>query len=137
VTPEGLHHLAIKVNDPVRVAAFYRDVLGLAEVARHPFADGTVRSIWLALGGDAILMIERSIHGGGGPGEVAFADDPPGIHLVALRIRPEDRTVWRERLAAARRPVEHETEWTLYARDPEGNRVGLSCLPLSPPRSSG
>ncbi len=129
--------MAIKVNDPERVATFYRDVLGLAEVARHPFTDGTVRSVWLALGGDAILMIERSIRGGGGTTLVAFADDPPGIHLVALRIRPEDRTAWRERLAAAGQPVVHETEWTLYARDPEGNRVGLSCLPFSPPRSSG
>lgn len=112
-----LHHLAIKAADPERVAAFYRDVLGLPERARHP------HSVWLDCG-DSILMIERaSTPAGPRP---AFADDPPGLHLVALRIEAADANGWRQRLAAAGHPVVHATERTLYVQDPEGNRVGLS-----------
>jgi catechol 2,3-dioxygenase-like lactoylglutathione lyase family enzyme len=121
----AIHHVAIKATDPERVAAFYRDVLGLREVARHPMADAAdvVRSVWLACG-DAVLMVERS--GRAGPPAAAFAEDPAGLHLVALRIDPSEAPAWRVRLASAGHRVVHETPSTLYALDPEGNRVGLS-----------
>jgi catechol 2,3-dioxygenase-like lactoylglutathione lyase family enzyme len=128
VTPAGLHHVAIKAADPERVAAFYRDVLGLPELARHALPDGSLRSVWLGCG-EAILMVERAVAAGSGPRD--FSEDPPGLHLVALRIAPEDRDAWRARLA-----VVHETAHTLYVQDPEGNRVGLSTYVI-PPRSSG
>jgi hypothetical protein len=37
--------------------------------------------------------------------------------------------VWEERLHAGGVEVVHRTRWTLYVRDPEGNRVGLSHHP--------
>lgn len=135
MTPTGLHHVAIKASDPDRVAAFYRDVLGLAEVARHALPGGGTRSVWLECGG-AILMVERSMAGTASAAPAEFAQDPPGVHLVALRIDAGQRDAWRQRLAAAGRPVVHETEWTLYTQDPEGNRIGLSTLVI-PPRTSG
>lgn len=123
--PSGVHHVALKAADPERVAAFYRDVLGLGELARHPMPDAPerLRSVWLACGA-AILMVERA--GVEAPALDAFADDPPGLHLLALRIERAQAAAFRERLAAAGVPVAHATEWTLYVRDPEGNRVGLS-----------
>ena len=60
--------------------------------------------------------------GGGGDGE--------GLFLVALRIGAEDRGGWKERLARAGVEVYHQTRYTIYVRDPEGNRVGFSHYPV-------
>jgi len=54
----GVHHLAVRVLDLERVGAFYREVLGLTELARHKFPDGRDRSIWFALPGGAFLALE-------------------------------------------------------------------------------
>ena len=43
------HHLALGARDLERVAAFYRDLLGLPEVSRHREPGGRLRSIWLIL----------------------------------------------------------------------------------------
>lgn len=119
-----LHHLAIGARDPEAVAAFYRDVLGLAEVKRH-VDDGALRSVWLRVG-DAVVMVER-----------IGADTPhvqvqmrPGLFLLALAIDAAERPAWRARLEAAGYPVEDATDFTDYTRDPEGNRVALSFYPL-------
>jgi hypothetical protein len=49
--------------------------------------------------------------------------------LIALRIERAAREAWERRLAAAGVAVEARTAFTLYVRDPEGNRVGLSHFP--------
>ncbi len=59
----------------------------------------------------------------------AWRDGRAGLHLLALRIRPEERATWEARLAGRGVPVVHRTRWTLYVRDPEGNRIGLSHHP--------
>ena len=119
-----LHHLALGARDPEKVAAFYRDLLGLREVNRHHEPGGTLRSIWLDLGG-AILMIEqteepaRRVQGvGAGPFLLALAADPPV------------RAALERSLSLSGFPVESRTEHTVYLRDPEGNRVALSSYPL-------
>lgn len=119
-----LHHLALGARDPERVARFYRDVLGLAEVARH--LDGEeLRSVWLSLG-EGVLMIER-IPSATPVQPVAMA---PGLFLLALQIDEDARDAWIARLDAAGHPIEDSTAYTSYARDPEGNRVAISCYPL-------
>jgi catechol 2,3-dioxygenase-like lactoylglutathione lyase family enzyme len=102
-----VHHIALAVTDLPAAEAFYAGVLGLAVTARSE------RSIWLDLDG-VILMLERE----GTPG---------GPHCLALAILPGERAAWRARLAAA---IETETTYTLYLRDPDGNRIGLSCYPV-------
>lgn len=119
-----LHHLALGARDVERVAAFYRDLLGLAEVARHLAADGALRSVWLDLGG-AVLMVERT---GEPPRRVSGVGAGP--FLVALGFGPGERASRERALAAAGVSVESRTEHTLYFRDPEGNRVALSSYPL-------
>ncbi len=124
----GVHHVALKTIDVENTAAFYRDVLGLKEVSHHTDDRGALRSIWLSVEGDPlIVMIERSTTGG--PTTRRFEDDPPGLHLLAFRIAASDREAWRDRLERAGRAIVHETRFTLYALDPEGNRVGLSSFP--------
>ena len=124
--PLGVHHVAVKAKDPERTAAFYREVLRLSETDRHE-DDRGLRSVWLKAS-DTVLMIERSDTAQPGPAP-AFDEDPPGLHLLALRIRPEDRSAWIRELEARGHPVVQQTDYTLYVSDPEGNRVGLSTWP--------
>jgi catechol 2,3-dioxygenase-like lactoylglutathione lyase family enzyme len=107
------------------VAGFYRDVLGLPEVARHAHEAGRLRSIWIGIG-DGFLAIEQAPQESDGK---LAAGERPGYHLLALRIAPEERRGFEEALARRGVPLERESRWTLYVRDPEGNRVGLSHHP--------
>ena len=124
---QGFHHLAIQVKALEDVAGFYREVLGLRELERHHGDDGRLRSIWLDVGGGGFLALERvekapSRKPGSGDGRA-------GLFLVALRIPREDRARIRAELDRRGIPLVHETRWTLYVRDPEGNRVALSHHP--------
>jgi catechol 2,3-dioxygenase-like lactoylglutathione lyase family enzyme len=125
-----VHHLALQVHDLARCEAFYREVLGLPVLRRWPGEGGGTRSVWLSLGGEAFLALERVE---GRPLDSPWRDGRPGAHLAALRIAPGERAAWEARLAAAGVPVVHRTRWTIYLRDPEGNRIGLSHHPAEAP----
>lgn len=126
----GAHHLALKVRDVEGVAAFWARTLALPVVARHLFPDGSLRSIWLDAG--ILLMVERSgVPGESHPARGPFAADPPGYHLLALRAPATDRAPWMAHLTRSGVAVEGRTGSTLYLRDPEGNRIGLSCWPAT------
>ncbi len=123
--PGVFHHLAIKVRDLTAAEAFYRGILGLSLLRRWPADDGQGdRSVWLGLGAGAFLALERAALA-----REPLAEDDPGLHMVALRIEPDERQAWIERLAAAGVPLYRQTDFTLYVRDPEGNRIGLSHWP--------
>lgn len=129
----GFHHLAIQVRDLAAVERFYGEALGLRVTRRWPWRDGRAgeRAVWLALGEreeDGFLALEVVSDG------LTATEDPtratrPGLHLVALRIERAARDAWERRLAAAGVLVEARSAFTLYVRDPEGNRVGLSHFP--------
>jgi glyoxylase I family protein len=125
--PRCVHHVAVKVVDLAAAERFYVSVLGLPLLRRWPAAGGPGdRSLWLDLGGDAFLAVERA--------ETALPtkpEDAPGLHLLALAIARAERDAWIARLAAAAHPVYHQTDYTLYTRDPEGNRIALSHWPDS------
>jgi catechol 2,3-dioxygenase-like lactoylglutathione lyase family enzyme len=122
--PLSTHHIAIKVADLARAESFYVSVLGLPVLRRWPSSDGRQdRSVWLDLGGGAFLALERCEVG------PPKSENGPGIHLVALRIRPDERDAWTRKLAQAGCPIDSQTDYTLYVRDPEGNRIGLSHWP--------
>ena len=125
MSPTHIHHLAVKVADLARAEAFYSGLLGLAVLERWPMPDGRgERSLWLDLGAGAFLALERAEEAGAGKSE-----DAPGIHLVALHIARTEREAWIAKLTQAGHPVYHQTDYTLYVRDPEGNRIGLSHWP--------
>lgn len=127
-SPLPVHHLAVVVANLERAAEFYVGVLGLRELRRWDDAQGQLRSIWCELGGGAFLAIERAER------EEPRRDDvTPGFHCVALRIRPDEREPWRQRLTRANFDVFRESAYTLYVRDPEGNIVGLSHFPDAAP----
>lgn len=119
-----LHHLALGSPDVGRLARFYTDVLRLSEITRHLHPDGSLRAVWLDLGG-AILMLEetteppRTVHGIGA-----------GLFLIAIAVSAEERGEFEQRLEAAGCAIESRTEWTSYARDWDGNRVAVSAYDL-------
>ncbi|MBI5067463.1 MAG: VOC family protein [Deltaproteobacteria bacterium] len=124
------HHLAIQVTDLPACERFYREVLGLRVLRRWPAEGGGERSVWLAVG-DGFVALERA---GAAPGpEVPWRDGRPGLHLLALRIGPDERAAWEERLRKAGVEVVLRSPHTLYVRDPEGNRIGLSHWPEEAP----
>lgn len=112
-----VHHIALRTADPEALAAFYTSMLDLPVVRRQ-----LPRSIWLGLE-DAVLMIERAE-----PGEPGVAEGD--LHLLALAVDAPTQARLRARLAAAGVPLDGETAFTLYLRDPDGRRVGLSTYPL-------
>ena len=117
----GIHHIAVQVQDLERARAFYVEVLGMDEARRQP------HSIWLqAQGSDTIVMLEKCDGAGAPP---AWVSPQQGLHLVALTIASHERAAWKERLVAHGVAIEKESGFTLYVRDPDGTRVGLSHYP--------
>jgi catechol 2,3-dioxygenase-like lactoylglutathione lyase family enzyme len=122
---EGLHHVALQCADLERCEAFYREVLGLPLLRRWPGEGGGDRSIWLSTG-TGFLALERASR----PVEEGpFEDTPAGWHVVALAIARADRRSWEGRLAAAGVRLARRSPFSLFFRDPEGNRVALSHWP--------
>jgi glyoxylase I family protein len=107
-----IHHLALRARDPGVTERFYVSVIGLRVRSR----DDARGSVWLDAGG-AVVMLERAE--GGEPPIPAETKE-----LVAFAI--DDLAAWRRRLAEASVAIEAETPHTLYVRDPDGRRVGLS-----------
>ena len=125
LSPSAVHHIAIKVRDLARAERFFVQTLDLAVLRRWPAQDGSgERSLWLDLGAGAFLALERSATEREPP-----AGDDPGLHLLALRIERGERQAWIDRLARAGVPLYHQTAFTIYCQDPEGNRIGLSHWP--------
>jgi catechol 2,3-dioxygenase-like lactoylglutathione lyase family enzyme len=129
MTVTGPHHIAIKVADLVGAEAFYSGLLGLRVQRRWPSADGQgERSLWLDLGAGTFLALEKAGPAAANVG-TGKEEDAPGMHLLALTIALDQREAWAMKLTQAGHPIYHQTAHTLYVRDPEGNRIGLSHWP--------
>jgi len=109
-----VHHVALRVADCARAADFYAGLLGLPELRRFAAGDGP-RAVWLR-SGDAVLMLEQALKGRG-------AESGSG-HVLVFAV--SDLESWEKRLHEAGVPVDDRTAYTLYVRDPDGHRVGLS-----------
>jgi catechol 2,3-dioxygenase-like lactoylglutathione lyase family enzyme len=113
--PRGLHHLALRVADLRRAQRFYADLLGLETIREVVGEDGAPRALWLRAG-DVVLMLERRLRGEG--------PEAGSGHLLAFVV--DDLGAWETRLQAHGVPMDDRTPATLYVRDPDGHRVGLS-----------
>jgi catechol 2,3-dioxygenase-like lactoylglutathione lyase family enzyme len=118
-----IHHLALRTANVPRLEAFYRDVVGLAP-ARDDRGE-SAESVWL-LAGETRVMLERL-----GPGEPMTPEG--SMELTAFAILTTERAAFEERLARSGIPVEQRTDFTLYFRDPDGRRVGVSHYPDGAP----
>jgi protein-L-isoaspartate(D-aspartate) O-methyltransferase len=123
----GPHHLAVQVSDLAAAERFYHGILGLEVIKRWSYEDGRAgeRSLWLRLG-PMFIALERCEEKAPPTG---FRDPGARLHLFALRIGARDRKAWEKRLTEAGVEIVHRSRWTLYVRDPDGNRIGLSHHP--------
>jgi len=121
----SIHHAAVVVADLDQAERFYADLLGLPVLRRWEDAEGRPRSVWLGLGGGAFLAVERAAE----PLGHKRSELAPGLHCLALAIRPDEREGFRKRLESAGFPVVRETHFTLYVHDPDGNLIGFSHYP--------
>lgn len=127
-----IDHLVLRVADPARMTAFYRDVLGCA-IARRQDEIGLIQ---LAAGRSLIDLVDIAGKlgraGGAAPG-------PEGRNLdhLCLRVEPFDEAAIRAHLArhgvaagetASRFGAEGEGP-SIYISDPEGNTVELKGPP--------
>ncbi len=121
----GIHHLAVhaRAAGVEAVAAFYRDTLGLPELARNLHPAGGLRSIWLSL--------SRSADPSAGFLAVEDGSDF-GPAMFALKIHAADRTSLLATLKSKGIVVEKQTRWTVYVADPAGNHVAFSHHPHDP-----
>ncbi len=111
-----IHHLAFRTGDLARLEGFYVEALGLAVIRRNE-----ARSVWLDAGGTLVMLEQR---------DEDEAPVAPSQELVAFAVGPDTRAIVEGRLAAAGLALEARTEFTLYVRDPDGRRIGLSSYPV-------
>ncbi|TGK15622.1 glyoxalase [Leptospira fluminis] len=110
-----IHHIAIATEDPVLLKNFYERLPNLRFEKDHFYPDGKLRSSWF-LAGHTRLMIERE-NRKLGPHALVFSAETPEI-----RKRVE---------SLLESKIEDRTEFTVYFRDPDGNRLGYSSYPNS------
>jgi len=122
ISVRGIGHVVLKVRNLERAARFYRDVLGLREVAR---LRGRMAFFSAGTNHHDLAVLEV--------GEGAAAPDPGGVGLyhVALKIGDDLPTL---RAAKARleacgisdlRTVDHRVSQSIYLTDPDGNGLEL------------
>jgi catechol 2,3-dioxygenase-like lactoylglutathione lyase family enzyme len=111
-----VHHLAFRTGDLERLERFFVDALGLAVLRRNE-----ARSVWLDAGGTIVMLEMRDA------GEPALVEGTK--ELAAFAVDPDTRAFYTDRLARVGVPIEASTDFTLYVRDPDGRRIGLSSYP--------
>ena len=114
--------------DSEATLAFYRETLGLREVAS--WREGTV----FRLGSGVLLLFDREL--------LAENDSPvarhgsSGIGHICFRAAPDKYDSMRERLAEAGVEIEHDHEWpegrSFYFRDPAGNLLEVANADIWP-----
>ena len=118
-----IHHLALRTVGVERLVGFYAGILGLTVLERRgASADRSGDRAWLSVG-DGVLMIERR-----DDDEIAVAAGTN--ELIAFAVSEDEREAFIERLTIAGITIEARSEHTLYFRDPDGRRVGVSSYPL-------
>ncbi len=124
-----IDHVVLRVSDPERSLAFYRDVLGCS-IARRRDDLGLIH---LRCGASMIDLVD--IHGKlGQPGGAAAGEQARNVDHVCLRIEPFDEAALVAHLARhgvqptgpAQSNFGAEGDGpSIYLRDPDGNTIEL------------
>jgi catechol 2,3-dioxygenase-like lactoylglutathione lyase family enzyme len=125
MTPRGILETVLYAADLDAAETFYRDVLGLARIAR----EGS-RHVFFRCG-DQVLLIFNPAETAKPPSAGTLPVPPHGTvgpGHVCFRATAEEIAVWRRRLADAGIAIESDFEWpqgghSIYFRDPAGNSV--------------
>jgi catechol 2,3-dioxygenase len=119
---QGVGHVVLKVRDLPRAARFYRDILGLKEVARFPG-----KMVFFSAGTNHHDLAVLSV----GPEATDPPSDAVGLYHVALKIGDslEDLRAAKAHLEAHGIPIlgvsDHRVSQSIYLQDPDGNGIEL------------
>lgn len=105
-----IHHVALRTANLQTLERFYAGTLGLPITRRGP------SSLWLEAGGTILMLEERDAS--------EPKVDAETKELLCFAIKPDEHKRF-----AATIEIEARTDYTLYFRDPDGRRVGVSSYP--------
>ncbi|HTM10860.1 MAG TPA: VOC family protein [Verrucomicrobiae bacterium] len=115
-----IRHLAIRTEDPEKLAAFYKDVFGLQEIHRgsHP-GHAAGKTVHLTDGYFELALLDNSAQ-----------QSRNGLYHFGIQIDDIDDTLKRVDTAQPNKPVRKRPAGTPFAEmrvsDPDGNFIDLS-----------
>jgi len=116
-----LSHMGMFVRDIERMAAFYKEVLGFVETDR-----GAARGHQIVFLSRDAAAHHQLVLESGRPGDAGATH---AIQQISFKVNALDdlrmmyRAVWDRPDITDLRGVDHGIAWSLYFRDPEGNRI--------------
>jgi glyoxylase I family protein len=119
VIARGMSHVSFPVRDLPASLAFYRDVLGFAEIPRPEFG---IPGAWLRAG-DAEVHLIAGVDG------LALGEPPPVLnpaaHHVAFRIDDYGATAARLRAHGLQVLEAGPSQGQMWVQDPDGHVIEL------------
>ena len=115
-----IRHLAIRTEDPEKLAAFYVEVFGLKELHRgsHPGLPGG-KTVHLTDGYFELAILDNSAQ-----------QSPNGMYHFGILVDNMDETLKKIKKCQPEKPIRERPKGTPYAElrvsDPEGNLIDLS-----------
>lgn len=115
-----IRHLAIRTENPEKLAAFYTEVFGFKDLHRgsHPGNPGG-KSVHLTDGYFELAILDNSAQ-----------QSPNGLYHFGIQIDNMDETLDRLKKSQADKPIKKRPGGTPFAErrvsDPEGNLIDLS-----------
>ncbi len=113
----ALHHIAIKVCSLKKSREFYEKVFGWSVFDVKTDEHQSPRAYWYKLG-EVIFMIET------GGKLLTLGAESKGV--IAFTISKSEREKFLRHLKNLNISITHESEFSIYFNDPDGNRLALS-----------
>jgi catechol 2,3-dioxygenase-like lactoylglutathione lyase family enzyme len=123
----GLHHFAVVARDVEETVRFYQELLEfpLTEIFENRDHEGS-NHFFFDIGNNNLLAFFDFPGLDLGP----YAEVLGGLHHIAISVEPEKWEHLRRKLDEAGVEYLHESETSIYFRDPNGARLELIADPL-------
>ncbi len=121
-----LHHIAITTPEPEGLSRFYETILNQKRCYKRENDSGLTESVWLQTDG-TILMFERSTLPVDSKTD-EFPDKKMGYHLLSFQADFNTTDELESWLTSKSVEIEHRSNYTIYFRDPDGNRIGFTVF---------